>query len=1449
MYETLSASKFKTVIFEKTSSVIFKNKLLVMIIMALPLQMFAQVPSLGSYANTTIVTSGDTMIHPSVAPSNANKIIVGTTANFSGILTVNPATGVVNVTNAKNAGTYIVTVKAIKGTDTTQAHFTLTVTNPLTCNQIGFSSPKSIGFGSSSSIEVGDFNNDGIQDFVESGYFFSKNGNEYWFYVNLGNGNGGFTTVYEDFIGGGDVTVNDFNGDGNQDIAIISYDNILVKCWIYLGNGTGAMTYVTDFSITNSKIITADFNNDGIQDIALSKVGAVSIYKGIGNGTFASPTDITVSGSPNSLVIGDFNNDNKLDLAISIFNSKIVSIQLGDGSGNFNDSTNVILQTGIVNLIVGDVNNDGNQDIVGTNRDSKVLSILLGNGNGAFTVSNLGLAISPTALEIGDLNGDGKLDFIVTGVDLKYNTIYLGNGLGGFTNALNIPLSTRITNLYKVVIGDFNRDGAQDYMLGGYDDANFLVLGGENLTKLSIIGNNNVIPNGDSIPALNDNTDFGSSCKTGNSTPIIKTFSLSNESNTPINLTPTSFSVTGKDSANFSITGIAQNVTINPNSSTTFSITLTPISGGIKNASIHVFYNASNCTNQLKEYTFEIKANIISPIPILGSYSNTAVQTGRNFTIIPKAVPKGITSISAESFQSFSGLLTADLATGSISITNARLAGTYPVIVTGYKNSCSTKDTFLLTINNPNCSQGIFSSKPNISVDGFPNTIAVGDFNRDGKQDIVTTNYNGATVSFLSVRLGDGKGGFTGNTKLPINNFSIITHTSIVVSDVNSDGMLDIVVSGFNLSTFLGDGAGGFTLFFDYNLGGTNSIAICDFNGDGKQDVIYGKNFDLTVLFGDGNGHFTFTIGHFTFESASSLTTNFNSIAIGDFNSDGKPDVATVKAATNVAIVYFGNGNGSILSRTQVNVGINPIAIASADFNNDGKLDFATANKGDSSITLCLGDGLGGFSNNITTLNVGTALSAMSVGDFNGNGKLDIITLSEGANNANNVSINLGDGTGFFSNTLKSSIGKDLVSLAVGDFNGDGYQDFATANNGFISVSILMGGAPFMTLKGNSLLIADGDNTPTVSDNTDFGTKCMNGSAVIKTFSIKNEGSFSKYIKAGSITISGKDSALFSISGISLPDSIMAGASKNFKVTFNPTLSTSGGIKNAVIHFSYKTNCGIVDYDFAVKAKVNTLPNATIFPIGPIAVCNGDSIKLNANTNTHFVYQWTILPTTIPGAVRSFYFAKAAGSYQVKITDTTTGCSKSSLVTKLTVNNLPVVANITGTKSVCVGKTTKLSNATIGGSWSSSNSSIATISSGGGLVSGKANGSVTINYTTAPNTNGCKNKTTAVVTVNPPCLLRPEENEIVNQLKEISSSFEPSIFPNPSNKAFSLRITASNQGNVEIRVIDVNGKIVYFTMGSPKQIYRFGEQFAEGFYIVNIIQGKEIRSIKIIKQK
>ena len=292
----------------------------------------------------------------------------------------------------------------------------------------------------------------------------------------------------------------------------------------------------------------------------------------------------------------------------------------------------------------------------------------------------------------------------------------------------------------------------------------------------------------------------------------------------------------------------------------------------------------------------------------------------------------------------------------------------------------------------------------------------------------------------------------------------------VAVGDFNGDGVPDLAIANYNDNTvtvLLGDGKGGFTPDPGSPFGvgfGPESVAIGDFNSDGVPDLVVANINDgtVSVLLGNARGGFgkapgsPFSVGS---APAGVLGPAPISVATGDFNGDGVLDVVTANALANTVSVLLGDGKGgfSPAPHSPFKVGTEPESVAVGDFNGDGVLDLVTANTQDDNVTLLLGDGKGGFSPaSRSPFSVGKAPLFVAVGDFDGNGVPDLAVVNF---SDNTVSVLVGDGKGGFSAAPGSPfpVGVEPDSVAIGDFNNDGVPDLAVSNVVFSNVSMLLG--------------------------------------------------------------------------------------------------------------------------------------------------------------------------------------------------------------------------------------------------------------------------------------------------------------------------------------------------------------------------------------------------------
>ncbi len=346
-----------------------------------------------------------------------------------------------------------------------------------------------------------------------------------------------------------------------------------------------------------------------------------------------------------------------------------------------------------------------------------------------------------------------------------------------------------------------------------------------------------------------------------------------------------------------------------------------------------------------------------------------------------------------------------------------------------------------------------------------PNGIASGDFNEDGKPDLVITS---ATKVYVFLGKGDGTFAATADSPMPVpsppyNDFASPYIGNIAVGDFNNSGHLGFALDeGENEAAIILLGKGDGTFVFSsaeiaYTLGEPMSgIEAADFNADGSLDLAITNQISgvSPVVLGYGKG---------AFNTAGDLYASgfAQGVAVGDFNADGKLDAAvasggTAKYPASGVAVSLGNGDGTFTEAngSPMAVGNYLSAIVTGDFNGDGKLDLAMTDSAGNAVIILLGNGDGTF-RAPTTIAAGNSPNAIVATDFNDDGKLDLAIANFGDGT---ITLLLGNGDGTFIEAMGSpyAVGRGPFQIAAADFNGDGKLDLAVANGTDGTVSILL---------------------------------------------------------------------------------------------------------------------------------------------------------------------------------------------------------------------------------------------------------------------------------------------------------------------------------------------------------------------------------------------------------
>jgi hypothetical protein len=783
---------------------------------------------------------------------------------------------------------------------------------------VRFAVEQTIGVGlSPDAVVAADLNGDGKTDLVVANYGSNSVG------VLLGNGNGTFHAEQEFPVGQHPlgVTVADVNGDGKPDLITANFYNGTLS--VLLGNGNGTFQSQHTFSAGSgaANVVAADVNGDGKPDLIVTNAIAytVSVLLSNGNGTFQPQRTFAVGSFPRPLAVADLNGDGKPDLIVGNYGATTVSILLGNGNGTFQPQNTVAVGGAPLVLALADLNGDGMTDLVVANPQSNVsaVDVLLGNGNGTFQArQTFATGRSPSSVVVADLNGDGRPDLAVTNYSNQTVGVLLGNGNGTFQ-----PQQTTAVSSFAghITAADLDGDGIPD-----------LIVAQQSPNNVGVLLNRSVLPQ---VLSINRTNPVGASTSDSSVTFTV-TF------NKP---------VTGVSLNDFS--AITSGVTVSllgliPVSSTVYTVTVSGITG-----------------------SGSLGLNLVDNGTIRDLAGNPLV--GGPATFAPPLQTNTFVRFVSALVQDINGDGKPDLVIGGFSPIQDE---TYVTMFLGNGNG-----TFSRTQEN-------ISQNPGTDAAGYAEVLT--DLNGDGKPDLVV-DYTAYKYGTIAVLLGNGNGTFKSVQGIPAAGERLL----VAVGDFNGDGKPDLVVAGSSVAgsggmdILLGNGNGTFqNPSVVLSSAGVNSIAVGDLNGDGKPDLVvahYGTR-DLGVLLGNGNGTFRqqLLVGGGYFDSA----------AVADVNGDGIPDIVALNERGSLNVL-LGNGNGTFQVQQTFATGGYPSELTMADMNGDGNPDTVyvnrTPNSSQNTLGVLLSNGNGTFRAPQTFAQYA---GTIAVSDVNGDGVPDVVS-------------------------------------------------------------------------------------------------------------------------------------------------------------------------------------------------------------------------------------------------------------------------------------------------------------------------------------------------------------------------------------------------------------------------------------------------------------------------
>jgi hypothetical protein len=720
-----------------------------------------------------------------------------------------------------------------------------------------------------------------------------------------------FAAPFETYVAGPypyAIATVDLNGDRNPDLVMGNYA-YPGSVSVMLGTGTGSFGTHVDYPVGDypSGVAVVDVNEDGRPDIITSdqNPGTISVLLGQGDGTFAAATAFPAGVSPVGLALADFNGDNHLDVAVADYVG--LAIVLGNGDGTFGPVTSYTAGQVTFGVAAGDLDGDRAPDLVVSDPLDSTLTALYGNGDGTFDhKATIKVGGGPSPVAIADLDRDGFLDVVTSNSGGSGISYLHGRGTRHFDSEVRLPAGDHPG---EITIGDVNSDGYPDLVVvGSVPTASPAYTGLGGLGFSVLLGG----PQGPGAPKVFHTCSAPQFAAIGD---------VDGDGKLDIVVTSTFYGA----------------IAVSPgNGDGTFGSGETWPAGAASSGLAIGDMNADALPDLV---TADINANTVSVL--LANPDHTFAA--------PIAIP--------------TGPLPRSVAIGDVNEDGR------PDLVVAEDG----RAVLSVRLGNGNGTVGPETTYP---VPSGPYNVTLADMNGDGALDLISSNYYQLPGS-VSVLLNRGDGTFEPRVDYPTYDIQHVwsAPSNVAVGDFNGDGIPDLaIVEGVHIyqgspgegtSVFVRLGLGGgylgeSTVYFllnSYFGVGTVDLALGDLNGDHHLDIVtaneYGDNSvyefysngSVSVLMGNADGTFqpyvTYATGFFT-----------NSVAIGDVNGDGWPDVVASNGNSASVSVLLNHGDGTLEKRRDYGCGVGPYHVALANLHGHGLPDIVVTNSGEGSVSV-----------------------------------------------------------------------------------------------------------------------------------------------------------------------------------------------------------------------------------------------------------------------------------------------------------------------------------------------------------------------------------------------------------------------------------------------------------------------------------------------------------------